>query len=66
LALADVAATDKHSHDEAGDSSLSGNAGDGAAGAAQLGAGASAGTDSTGTATLKVPPMWAHRNSRRM
>jgi flagellar hook-length control protein FliK len=54
LALADIGSTDKHSHDETGDSSLSGNLNDGTAGAGQLASGASTGTDATATPTLKV------------
>jgi flagellar hook-length control protein FliK len=54
LALANISSTDKHSHGEAGDSSLSDTPGDGAAGAAQLAAGPSAGPNATATPTLKV------------
>jgi len=54
LALADIGSTDKHSHSVAGDASLSGTPGDGAAGAAQLAAGAGTGTDATAAPTLKV------------
>jgi flagellar hook-length control protein FliK len=54
LALADITSTDKHSHGEAGDSSLSDTLGDGAAGAAQLAAGPGTGVDATATPTLKV------------
>jgi flagellar hook-length control protein FliK len=54
LALANISSTDKHSHGEAGDSSLSDTPGDGAAGAAQLATGPSTGTDAAATPTLKV------------
>jgi flagellar hook-length control protein FliK len=54
LALATISSTDKHSHGEAGDSSLADNMSDGTAGAAQLATAASNGTDATAAPTLRV------------